>query len=101
MYRIFRNLAIDHLRKRSRRQISELDPDRHGAAGRTRPLLRIQLWRAVNELPEEQREVFVLRELHGLSYAEIGDVTGSSASTVTTRLHHARQKLRQKLRGYL
>lgn len=102
MYQVFRNLAIDHLRKRSRRKVYELDPDRHAASsGRSRPLLKIQLWKAVNELPAEQREVFILRELHGLSYAEIGEVTHASPSTVTTRLHHARQKLRRQLRGYL
>ena len=103
MYRIFRNLAIDHIRKRNRRKVFQLDPDRHGATSgkSTRPLLKIQLWRAVNELPEEQREVFILRELQGLSYAEIGEITQAPASTVTTRLHHARQKLRKQLRGYL
>lgn len=102
MFQIFRNLAIDHLRKRSRRQVYELDPERHASpSGRSRPLLKIQLWKAVNALPEEQREVFVLRELHGLSYAEIAEVTGSPASAVTMRLHHARQKLRRELREYL
>lgn len=102
MYQVFRNLAIDHLRKRSRRHVYELDPERHSnASGRVRPLLKLQLWNAINELPAEQREVFILRELHGLSYAEIGEVTHASATTVTTRLHHARQKLRKQLRGYL
>ena len=103
MYRIFRNLAIDHIRKRNRRAIFQLDPERHGATSgkSTRPLLKIQLWQAVNELPEEQREAFILRELQGLSYAEIGEITKSPATTVTTRLHHARQKLRKQLRGYL
>lgn len=103
MYRIFRNIAIDHLRKRSRRRVYELDPEQHPAASTRpgRPLLKIQLWKAINELPAEQKEVFILRELHGLSYAEMADVTHSPASTVTTRLHHARQKLRNQLGGYL
>lgn len=102
MYQILQNLAIDHLRRQSRRQVYELDPNRHSSpSGRSRPLLKIQLWKAINGLPPEQREAFILRELHGLSYAEIGEITHVPSSTVTTRLHHARQKLRKELRGYL
>jgi RNA polymerase sigma-70 factor (ECF subfamily) len=50
MYRIFRNLAIDHIRKRNRRKVFQLNPERHGTrSGKsTRSLLKIQLWQAVN-----------------------------------------------------
>ena len=103
MYRILRNVAIDHLRKRKRQRIYELDlaPDGQEAAGvvRVSMELRVRLWRAINDLPEEQKEAVVLREMHGLSYAEIADVTGDSVTAITMRLHHARQRLREQLRG--
>ena len=106
LYRILRNLAIDHLRRRSYRRVYELDEQRDGGAvdAESAPEsseLKIQLWKAINELPEAQKEVFILREMHGLSYAEMSEVTGEPVTTVTARLHHARHKLREDLRGYL
>ena len=49
--------------------------------------------RAMAELPLEFREVIVLREIQGMSYAEIGSVTGVPAGTVMSRLSRARRKL--------
>lgn len=53
---------------------------------------------AVAALPVEHREVFILRELEGLSYREIADVTGVPIGTVMSRLSRARAQLRQALR---
>ena len=53
--------------------------------------------KAVNALPEEQNRVIVLRDIQGLSYQEIVDVTGLNLGTVKSRLARARMELRNKL----
>jgi RNA polymerase sigma-70 factor (ECF subfamily) len=57
------------------------------------------LRRALDRLAPEFREVIVLRELQGLSYKEISDVTGVPVGTVMSRLSRARSRLQQALRG--
>ena len=52
---------------------------------------------AVDALPPVYREVIVLRELEGLSYKEIADVTGASMGTVMSRLARARKQLQSAL----
>src|SRR5207253_1664096 len=53
--------------------------------------------RAIAELPEEYRDVFVLSDVEGLPNAEIGEMLGLSLPAVKSRLHRARQKLRDAL----
>ncbi len=52
---------------------------------------------AMETLPVEYREVLVMRELEGLSYKEIADVTAVPLGTVMSRLARAREQLRQRL----
>ena len=56
-----------------------------------------QIGNALKMLPEQIRTVFVLRELEGLSYEEIADVTGIKLGTVRSRLFHARKRLKEIL----
>ncbi len=56
---------------------------------------------AIQQLPPEWRTVFVLRELEGLSYAEIAEVLGIPIGTVESRLFRARQHLRKLLKPLL
>jgi len=53
--------------------------------------------KALEELPRNFREVLVLREIEGMSYREIADVTGMPAGTVMSSLSRARDRLRQAL----
>jgi RNA polymerase sigma-70 factor, ECF subfamily len=55
------------------------------------------LARAAAELSDEQREVFVLAEFHGLTMAEIGVVLGAQENTIKQRLFRARERLRELL----
>ena len=48
-----------------------------------------------------QREIVLLRDFHNLTYAEISEVMAIRAGTVMSRLHRARQELRQRMRRYL
>jgi RNA polymerase sigma-70 factor, ECF subfamily len=54
---------------------------------------------ALNELPQQQREMVVLRDVQGLSYEEIGRITGQTEGTVKSRLFRARGVLQEKLKG--
>ena len=56
---------------------------------------------ALDMLPDEYREVFVLREYEGLSYAEIAEVVDASLSNVKVRIFRAKQKIRDILAPYI
>jgi len=58
------------------------------------------LIRAVEELPREQREAFLLQVEGDLDIEEIARITGSSFETTKSRLRYARTKLRQTLKEY-
>jgi RNA polymerase sigma-70 factor (ECF subfamily) len=83
---------------------SEVSPPVHGSApdDPDRALARANDARLLNEAVErlavEQREVFVLREVEGLSYKEIADVAGIPIGTVMSRLSRARAQLQRMLR---
>jgi len=53
--------------------------------------------RAIGELPAEQREVFLMREVMEMSFAEIAAQVGSSEPTVKSRMRYALQRLRTAL----
>ena len=57
-----------------------------------------RVWRALDQLPFDQRTVIVLREIDGLSYEEISDSLGVAVGTVKSRLARARETLRTTLR---
>jgi RNA polymerase sigma-70 factor (ECF subfamily) len=59
-----------------------------------------QLERAIRDLPETLRSVFVLRELNDLSTEETAETLNVSIPVVKTRLHRARLWLRERLSGY-
>ena len=108
LYSVVRNLAIDLLRKRSVRKESGIDevapeptplPSPESAAQRSQ--LSERLWREIRRLPDVQREALLLRDWHGLSYAEIAEATGTNVTTINSRLHDARVRLRERLRRYM
>jgi RNA polymerase sigma-70 factor, ECF subfamily len=112
LYSIARNLAVDEARRMSYRRSRSLDEpqgDRPPAAevlpadgpepdrGAESALLRPKLEAALASLPEEQREVFVLREYAGVPFQEIGEITGVPLGTVKSRMRYALEGLRRKL----
>jgi RNA polymerase sigma-70 factor (ECF subfamily) len=56
------------------------------------------LWRSLNELDERHRIVVVLRYFHDLSIAEISEILSVNEGTIHSRLHNAREKLRDALK---
>jgi len=56
---------------------------------------------ALEVLPDKYKEMFILREYDGMSYAEIGEITGESISIVKVRIYRAKQKIREVLSPYI
>lgn len=116
LYRIARNQTIDGFRKNRYRKQTSLDqpgqndapslaeripnqapkPDRQSIAHR----LRADLEEAISKLPENQREVFLLREYSGLKFEEIGDIVGAKVGTVKSRMRYALEALQKSLAAY-
>ena len=63
--------------------------------------LNLKIINAIHSLPEPFRIAIILRELQGLSYEEISDITQSSIGTIKSRIARARAKLQEILRPYL
>ena len=64
-----------------------------------RSLERLTLDAALRRLPDEHRTVFLLKEVEGYDHAEIAELLGISSANSEVRLHRARRRLRDLLRG--
>jgi RNA polymerase sigma-70 factor (ECF subfamily) len=105
LYGIVRNVSRSRLRRD--RRLAPLNSVKNTLAGRIRGpgpyerLLRAEtgdeVRRALARLPITLREVIVLCDLHGLSYAEVSVVVGTSVAGVRSRLHRGRQLLKRRL----
>jgi len=123
LYAIARNICIDHMRRMSHRRHASLDAagpngagsdgspiapwvervaidqpavDTSAAAGR----LRSRIAQAIESLPQEQREVFLMRQLQQLPFAEIAAVVGTSENTVKSRMRYALERLQEALADF-
>ena len=101
LYRVAHNCFIDHVRRNKRHSgNTTLEPELHSDPGETvelateRSLARERLEAALVELPEDQRDAFLLREEGGLNIDEIALVTGCNRETAKSRLRYAVNKLR-------
>ena len=103
---IVRNACYSRLKRGARRAMeTEFDDEIHSPeteAANPEDLLERSrdsetLGRALEELPEEFREVVVMRELEGMAYKEIAEVAGVPIGTVMSRLARARKRLQQTL----
>jgi RNA polymerase sigma factor (sigma-70 family) len=74
-------------------------PEAGPEAAYARTLLLDELDEALEELPEEQREVFVAHELEGVSFKQLAAETGLSVNTLLSRKHYAVLHLRQRLQA--
>jgi len=92
-------LALDRVRRGTRRQEVALDLAGEQAAAAETPEVRWDLERAIATLPRDLRVVFVLKEVEGFSHAEIGRLLGIRTGTSEVRLHRALRALRRALGG--
>jgi RNA polymerase sigma factor (sigma-70 family) len=114
LFRVARNRIVDLFRKKKPESFSDAtvtdadgemlrledllpSPDAGPEALYTRGVLLDELEEAIDELPEEQREVFVAHELEGHSFKEISAETGVSVNTLLSRKRYAVLRLRERL----
>ena len=112
LYRLTSNTCLDFLRQAKRRptvslvteddegeeQVMEVaDPAPSPEEQVLTTLDREQLGAAMTRLPEEQRQLLILRAVNGLSYAEISAILQVPEGTVKSRLARTRENLRKKL----
>ncbi len=104
-YRILRNRCLNFLRKKAGRREVSIDalvekPGRSESpeTGVMRKERARALWRAIQELSPEHREIVILRSFQELSYREIAATLGISEGTVMSRLYYARRSLYGKLK---
>jgi len=116
LFRVARNRITDLFRKKKPESFSDTgiadengvvleiedllpSPDAGPEALYFRSVLLDELELAVDELPEEQREVFVAHELEGRSFKEIAAKRGVSVNTLLSRKHYAVLHLRERLQS--
>jgi len=115
LFRVARNRITDLFRKKKPESFSDTaaaddgelllledllpSPDAGPEALYARNVLLDELELAVDELPEEQREVFVAHELEGRSFREMAAETGVSVNTLLSRKRYAVLHLRERLHG--
>jgi RNA polymerase sigma-70 factor (ECF subfamily) len=116
LFTIARNLCTDQARRAEHRQAESLDqPKGNGDESGMRRIDRVAddksnaetqvagreiatlVDRAVGDLPVDQREVFLMREVMDMSFAEIAAQVGASEPTVKSRMRYALQRLRVAL----
>lgn len=115
LYRVARNRIIDRFRKKKSVTFADTatvsedgdallleellpSPDAGPEAAYARSVLLQELEEALDELPAEQREVFVGHEIDGYSFKELSARTGVSVNTLLSRKHYAVVHLRERLR---
>jgi len=103
MFRILRNIAIDHLRDRdalTAGQHEVLDEELFQTSSSTERLINaIDLKRALECLPDRYRVVVQLKDIEGFNYQEISDIMNFPIGTVMSRLHRGRRELFTMLGG--
>ena len=111
LHRIAKNAACDFLRKEQKRKEITDDPesvlssvvstdltpeeeilDREGV---------LDIEKIINTLPEEQREAVIYRDLMGITYLEIADITGVTVGTVKSRISRGRETVKTAIENYL
>ncbi|SRR5712692_3364269 len=117
LFRVARNRITDLFRRKSREEqrsepatftedgeallLEDLlpSPDAGPEAAYARSVLLVELDDALNELPQEQREVFIAHELVGYTFKELAAQSGVSVNTLLSRKHYAVLHLRQRLQA--
>ena len=116
LYTIARNLCVDHARRAVHRDAASLDGPGHAAADTEATLhdriassdpapdarvadrqAKARIDAAIAALPSDQREVFLMREVMEMPFAEIAAAVGVSEPTVKSRMRYALEKLRVSL----
>ncbi|OGU12412.1 MAG: hypothetical protein A2X61_04630 [Ignavibacteria bacterium GWB2_35_12] len=101
LLKIARNQCVNAIRehKHEARYNDEI-MIRHDESDETDELLNL-IKMAIELLPDEYKEIFIMREYNGLKYTDIAYITNQSINTVKVKIFRARERIRQILQPYL
>ena len=112
LFTIAGNLAKSELRRRKRWRMFSVHKDDDDEGGYELPdeshrpdtvtesvIADVQIHKAIQSLPANYRQVVLLRDVEGMSYQEIAEISECPVGTVKSRVNRARLKLQQKLRS--
>ena len=100
-FQIIRNLCMDWIKKRKKsseipingvRILESQDKDRE---------MKEILWKGIDELPIEQKEIIILRYFQGFSYQEISQILNKPIGSIMSSLYYAKKRLKKKIEKYL
>jgi len=100
-FQIIRNLCIDWIKKRKKsseiplngvRILESPDEDRE---------MKEILWKGIDELSIEQKEIIILRYFQGFSYQEISQILNKPIGSIMSSLYYAKKRLKEKIEKYL
>jgi RNA polymerase sigma-70 factor (ECF subfamily) len=100
-YKLLKNLCLDHIKRRSRVQEIPLDEARVLNEEREDREMKEILWRGIEGLSFEQKEVIILRYFQQFSYQEIAEITAKPVGTVMSSLFYAKKRLREAIKKFL
>lgn len=100
-YRVMKNLCMDHLKKLRRMKEVPLEDNLILQEEKYDRELKEVLWRGIEELPFEQKEIIILRYFRQYSYQEIAEITNKPVGTVMSALFYAKKKLKDIIGKYL
>ncbi len=100
-YRLMKNLCLDHLKRSSRIKEIPLEEIHVLQEEREDKEIKEVLWRGIERLPFEQREVIILRYFQQLSYREIAEMTEKPIGTVMSSLYYAKKRLKETIGKFL
>lgn len=100
-YRLMKNLCIDFLKRSSHHKEVPLEEVHVLKEEREDRELKEVLWRGIEKLPMEQKEVVILRYFQQMSYQEIAEMTGKPAGTVMSSLFYAKKRLKKIIGRFL
>ena len=101
VFRIAHNLFLNEAARRREKALESMDAETRSdpASDLNRRELQSAVQKAVEELPEGEREVLLLSEYNGFKYAEISEILGIPVGTVKSRMFSAVQRLKEALKG--
>lgn len=116
LFRVARNRIIDRFRRRKRDPLAGDQPKNEDGerlaledllpsaeagpeAAYARSLLLAELDEAIDDLPDDQREIFIAHEIEGRSFKDVAEATGVNINTLLARKRYAVVRLRRRLQS--
>jgi RNA polymerase sigma-70 factor (ECF subfamily) len=100
-YKILKNLCFDHFKRQQRRGEVPLENVRILEVEDEDREMKKAVWKGIEELPPEQKEIIILRYFRQLSYQEMAEILDKPIGTIMSSLYYAKKRLKGIVGKYL